>query len=118
MIPMPSRSGSVPARTMMRRSRGETVARLATIQLMPTWVRKCVADSTRLLRGRPQPLHQIVVRRSRDDAVELDAVVVDQADRLDPDVLHAPARAARGSDHVVHVDRAVLLGEDLRLHRG
>src|SRR5438132_13585014 len=91
-MPMPSRSGSVPASTTIQRSLGVSRARSATIQLMPTWVRKCSADSTGLLRRRAEPLHQILVRGPGDDRRELDAVVIHQSDRLDTDVLHANAR--------------------------
>src|SRR3989449_1851591 len=72
-----------------------------------------------LLRLRP-PLAQLSrqrgIRSARDDGVELDPVVLDEAELLHPDVLHAPPTAVSEADGVVHVERAAALGHDLGLH--
>src|SRR5207247_10813164 len=77
-----SSHGMATASDSIRGTAGTSAVSLAWAVLTPAG-----ADVTLGL----QPRHQVRVARTRDDRVELRAVVGDQADTLDPHVKRAPA---------------------------
>src|SRR6266545_1225214 len=63
-----------------------------------------------VLDGLAQLAHELSVGRARDDAVELAAVVVHEADAFHVQVVHSPARAFLATHPVVHRDLLIVLG--------
>src|SRR5438034_11754606 len=71
--------------------------------------------SVELFLLRPYLLHELLVGRGQDDLVELSAVVRDQADALDDDIVDEPLVAAL--EHpVVHRDVGAFLGGEPGAH--
>src|SRR5438876_766315 len=71
--------------------------------------------SVELVLLRPHLLHELLVGRGQDDLVELSAVIRDEADALDDDVVDEPLVAALERP-VVHRDVAAFLGGELGAH--
>src|SRR5262245_25497387 len=117
-MPTPSRSSSTPASTISQRSFLDAGSRLATIQLMPMWVRKCSPLSTGvcrsgLLPGRAELLQERVERLTRQERVELVPIVVDETDAFNKHVLDTPPLPFPEAHRVVDVERAGPLRRDL-----
>src|SRR5215510_477136 len=119
----PSRSSRTPASTIIQRSFLEAGSRLAMIQPMPMWVRKCSPLSTAgcgpaLLAGPAELLQERVERLTRQERVELFPIVVQETDAFDQHVVDPPPLTVPEAHRVVHVERAAPLRRDLGLHRG
>src|SRR5205814_4548083 len=71
--------------------------------------------SPAVLDTRTKLLDEALVRRLPDDRLELALVVVDEADPLDPHILHPPLPTVGEPGDVVDVDDVALLRRDRRL---